>query len=1353
MAKITSIFWILILVLTFQSKAQNSESFFKTIPIIDETTPDWAVEMYSENPNVNKVDFDYYMFYKENPFKKNIHTQNYKYWHRNIKNLIDKNGFIDQSIAIKEYDNLLQKQEQYNKKIKGRSSTWTAIGPFETYNLNSDGGFPVSWQANVYCFDQSVSNPDVVVAGTEAGGVFKSMDKGLNWNLISSSEPFTTVNDVKIAPSNENIICVTAASHIYRTIDGGNTWADLYDIGGSGTQVLIHPDNPDTMFCTADNGFYRSFDGGQNWITIFTSKCWDMCYHPTNHNILYVIRHNGGINKSEFYKSTDGGVSWTLKTNGWYVPSNPLFASDIGARVAVTPAAPDMVYVALIGESKENDNGWIGVYRSTDAGESWTNPNLPNGGPYNVNTHPNLATFNPNGTGFHQGFFNFSLAVSHTDPGKLWVGCLALSVSSDSASSWTRIGAYNAGANDIGWIHPDIQDLHVLGNDTWVCCDGGINYSTDDMQTHESRKKGIFGSDFWGFGQGWNYDVRVGGRYHNGNAGFYQTYGSGNYLRLGGAEASTGYVNPLEERKVYFSDISTKTLPDSLNGSIITHGSLGLYPNESYSESYSSEIEFSPNYSSHMFLGKDRKIWKSVNEGGSFDVLYDFGGNARVLEIEISRSNTSVMYAVVQPGGGYWDACTLYKTVDAGQTWSQLAEVPINKWRLEITLNPENENELWVVSINGSNGSKVVRTIDGGASWQNMTSSVLDDERPEDICFQAGTNDIVYLATQTGFFYWDTILSNWVDYSAGLPLMTRAMEIKPFYKENLLRLATGGRGLWEVDMVQPSMPIAQPMTRTDTIYCLRDTVQFDCFSVLNHNGASWQWSINPSPQYISSANIRNPKVVFDSEGSYDVTLLVTDGNGNTSSKTVSNMITVINNCDADTVPGFALECNNTGDYAVTPNFNQTVDSFTITAWVKPNGIQPEYTGIVINNGSTAGFNFRANNTLGYHWPGGAWWWNSGLIVNENEWSHVAIVVTPASVTVYCNGVSATHTTNTDPVLLETMDIGSYKGWSSRNFSGQIDEVCMWKRALSQDEIRELRHLTLENIVINDPDVLVYYQFNEINGGILDRVGLRHASLVGGAERTVSTAPLGGGTSERQSINNSGIYDFANEGLNIDFSSGTLPMGDIVVTRINQLPDSIPNIFPGIGCYWIVNNYGANSSISALNGLEFSPYAGDVTAEAIANPSVALLFNRDENGYLQNWNQLCNANSASSLTNSFSFVSTCGITNLNQFYLTSNSSSVDIIGGITTIQDETKPDNPDISIYPNPVKAGSPVTIENKGKDSLHIKIFSSNGKIAKDIFVKKQNLSTIETTDLVAGIYLIFIESNSLIKTQKLIIN
>ena len=1349
--KYLSFILIQLFVFTF-AQGQNRPSFFKVIPPSDPSLPHWVIKMYSANPNVKEVVFEYEQYYSTHPFKKNIHTQNYKHWLKSTANLIDKDGYIDLRLIERNHVHAINSERK--RQQAGQRNTWSCIGPFETYNNNSEGGFPVSWQANVYCLDQSALNPDILYAGTEAGGIYKTTDRALTWFPLAQDMPFSTVNDIKIADSNDSIVFVTAEDYVYKSTDGGSTWTSVYYLTDRGNQIEINKTNPDIVLVASDAGLFRTADGGTNWSQIFTDQCWDLENHPLDSQIVYLTKKNAAMKRSEFYKSTDAGLSWTLKTNGWFTPSVPADASDIGSRIAVTSASPDMVYVALIGEGKADDNGWIGVYRSTNGGESWQNPNLPDGGPYNTVTHQNLATINLDGTGFHQGFFNFAIAVSQSDPGKLWVGCLALSVSTDSAASWTRIGAYNAGSNDIGWIHPDIQDLLAGNNEVWLACDGGVNYSNDDFQTHESRKQGLSGSDYWGFGQGWNEDVMVGGRYHNGNSGYYQAYGTGNTLRLGGAESPTGYVNPLEERKAYFSDISSKILPETINGTVQSAGNLGLYPNESYWESYSSELEFHPAYAHHMFIGKDGSIWKSVNEGSQFDELYDFGSNDRVLEIEVSLSNPNVMYCVVQPGGGYWNNCYIYRSSDAGISWAPTSLPPTSMWRVDISINPSDPDELWLSSVDGDNAYKVFNTINGGQTWLNKTTSMLDDESPVDIYYQAGTNEVVYLATTTGFFYWDVNTSDWVTYANDLPLMTRALEMKPFYKEGKLRLATTGKGIWECAFASPSLPVAQPMTETDTVYCVRDTIQLDCHSVLNHTGAQWLWTISPSPDYISSPTIRNPKVLLGDEGSYDVTLSVTDALGNTSTKTINNMITVINNCNPDTVPGLDLECVNTGDYAITPDLNVKTNTFTISAWVKPNGIQSSYSAIVINNDVSAGFNFRDNNMLGYHWPGGAWWWNSNLTVEQGVWSHVAMVVYPDSILLYCNGRSAKHNVSADSVDVGTMSIGSYKGWGSRNYKGEIDEVCIWNRSLTKDEIRQIRHLTLEDFIAGDSTVLAYYQFNETSGLILDRKGVNHAKITGFAYRDISSGPFGKGTYEYMNILSSGIYNYSNVGLKMEFpSSGSVPQGDVAVTRINLEPYAMPGSNPHTGCYWIVNNYGSNSNFTALTELNLETAYGEATSQILANPSYAVLYSRPENSDSLNWLNHCGATSVSNIPNpSFNFGNSCNIVNTGQFFVQSGDPSIELIdNGLLTENQNINLEKLRYSFYPNPVLQGRILNLQNN-VGNLRLRIISSDGKLAKEIIMNEAGRYLVETGSLSPGFYQLVLESGQTIEVRKLIV-
>ncbi|MDV7398772.1 hypothetical protein RZS08_45620, partial [Arthrospira platensis SPKY1] len=115
-------------------------------------------------------------------------------------------------------------------------------------------------------------------------------------------------------------------------------------------------------------------------------------------------------------------------------------------------------------------------------------------------SHPNLATIT-NTNPYHQGFYNLSIAASHTNPDQVLIGALNLWKTENGAESFTPLGGYQG---NISWIHPDQQEIIIRGNDMWTANDGGVNYSTDLFSSHESRKNGITASDFWGFGSGWN---------------------------------------------------------------------------------------------------------------------------------------------------------------------------------------------------------------------------------------------------------------------------------------------------------------------------------------------------------------------------------------------------------------------------------------------------------------------------------------------------------------------------------------------------------------------------------------------------------------------------------------------------------------------------------------------------------------------------------------------------------------------------------------------------------------------------------------------------------------------------------
>ena len=1319
------LFYILITALLISpiAAAQNRDDFFKTIPLVDAITPTWAKLMYSKNPNVAKVEDMFMDFYHKNEFVKTIHTQNHKHWIRQVEPLLNDQGFIVVPNKAQEdaYFKSLKAnyQQGASRSVAGSQNGWVSMGPFETFKKNTTKA--ISWHKNVYSIDQSMSNPNVLICGTEGGGVYKTINKGASWTLISKGEVFSGGNSaVVIHPKNSNKFLIAANKRIYQSLNGGQSWVERKNTNGTGNEFQYSPSDTNIIFHTSSTGLYKSINGGATWSQIYTQACWDIDFHPTDSSIAYLLKSNPTAKKTEFYQSSNGGNNWVLKTTGWYTPSNLSFAKERGGKIAVTAAAPNIVYVCLIGEAKQNDEGWIGIYKSSNKGNNWTNSSGQDGGPYtkiNDTTNWNVAAYKG---GYHQGYYNFDCEASTLDSNKIWVATIRLSESKDGGKTFKSIGAANS--TRLTDFHADVQDIEVNGNDVWVASDGGINLSTNELTTHVALNKGIQAADFWGFNTGWNEDTYTGGKYHDGTSGWYEGYGSGKAYNIGGVEEASGYVHPIENRKLiyrthYASSVSqVNTIPKTFGGSIKVGNAFPIRPNEHYLTAERSGFYFDPRYANHIYTGLNHVIYKSKDGGNSFDSLFAFSNpKGLVYEIEISRSNPNILYAVYNPLGGYWNPCEIWKSTNTGKTWTKTATPVGNNRRFRISIQPDDGNKIWICTPRGVNGQKVYYSSNGGTAWVNKTTSVLNNENLEDIYYQSGANDVVYVVSQNGVFHWDKNTSNWVKYSTGLPLVAKSLQINPFYRDGELRLASKGRGIWARKMKDTSFaPVAQPITYSDSVFCARDTVYFDCYSILNHQGASWTWKFSPKPFFVSDTSTRNPFVIFGKSGSYTVTLAVKDGNNKTSSKTISNMVTVGNKCNPDTVPGSALKCNTKAAYVSIPDLKLTqVDSFTVSAWIMPYGLQNNWAAILMDDNTQAGLNFyksgwKPNLQLGYHWPGGSWSWTSGLSVDSLVWSHVAMVVKPTGITIYVNGIGSTHARTLSKTTITSMKIGSYKAWSSRNFYGLIDEVSVWDRALSQEEIREIKHLTRTGNQSSTNNLKAYYQFNFAeNSIVMDKVGTNHGNLIGAAKKVISTVPVGGGTSDRILANLGSNYLLTNTATEIQF--GTIkPNGEIVVTRINQLPDSIPTNNPNARCYWILNNYGTKNFSSILN-LKLSSAVGP----PFRNPQNVELLSRSENGHKNNWTSKCMAGNFNQ--NKFNFLSSCSIRNSQQFFIQSKNSKA-IIGTMVTNQNKLSIcDNDSVFLggkYRNTAGSYYDTIVLAQNKDSVTISILSIN-KTAK----------------------------------------
>lgn len=1156
------------------------EDWFKLIPPITDHTPDWAKVMYEDSENFEKIERLKREYYNTHPFKKTVHTQNYKYWLKTVSPYLNDEGKVSMPLPGTEFKKYLSERNSQETDLKSQMMAWSNIGPNITYK--SDGSLNTRpTQANVYCLAVAPSNTSVIYAGMETGGIFKSTDKGLNWSPVTYDYAIGNIQDIKVDPKDEDIVYASRGSEVYKTTNGGNSWTQIYIAPDVVECFMIHSTDTDTIYAATRNGLMKSLDGGTSWNSIFSGYIYDIEAKPGSDDTLYIAIKNDVLKRPEIYKSNDAGTSWTLKDNGFYSPSDLGVATVYGCKVGVTPADPDRLYAGIIATGKAGDNGWIGVYYSLDEGDTWQEDSGFDGGPYAPGNDPATNWYVAGySSGYHQGWYNFDIDVSHTDPDKIWIGTVWFCESGNKGGNIE----YIRGSRNLE-MHADIQDIDVHGSDIWIASDGGINYSNDECLTVDIRMNGITASDYWGFGHGWNEDVYVGGRYHNGNAAFHENYGAGNSLFLGGAETATGYVNPLDNKKSYFSDITDKHIPNALTGTPQNIPNLGMYPTQSYYHFSYSEVEWDPRYANHVYIGKDQSLFKSTDGGATFDTLYTFPGDVR--RFEISRDNPDYIYIIVFLD--YWN-WSIYRSTDGGVSFNEINTPPYSggSWRnLSFTLNPFDKDEIWTASNSSSDGNKVFSSTDGGSSWANRYTATIAGEAFKDLIYHKDAEGSkVYGLTNDNFYYYDTSTSEWANYSSGLPVTHTGFMMLPFYRDNKIRMASA-KGIWEVPFVSSSQIDPMPMASADTLYCSRDTLFLDSYSIAHNSGLTYTWNISPAPQWISNINERNPKVVLGSEGNFDISLTI-QSNGTDYTHTEPDMVTLIDNCSVDPFAGSALNTEVNGESVVVQDANlNNITHFTVTGWWKPAGGQQGFAALWSSGDWCAHCDYTEGliidyfgSRVWYKWPGNAsnWGSNSGMTIPLDEWSYVALVITPDGATMYLNEDKYEHNIPLDPGDISSYHLGY--GHYSKSFIGQIDEVTLWDKALTEEEVRRLRHITKENAIINDPNLIAYYQFNNLVGGsqIMDLAGTRHGILHPDAELVDSDVPVGGGKANIQAVStNQHQYDFPDANASVYMSDCEDVIGDqVVFSRLDVRPNILPNNNASPNTHWIINYYGNNT---------------------------------------------------------------------------------------------------------------------------------------------------------------------------------
>ncbi len=226
-------------------------------------------------------------------------------------------------------------------------------GPWEQVSNGIDS--PVILSLVVHPEDENI-----VYAGTRNGGIFKTTDAGDQWTAVTEGLARTEdgllegdYRDFAIDPNDPEIVYVSHGSlqqpsvgFLFKTVDGGQHWAGSQ--GPATFSVALSPDDSQVLYLGTSLGLIRSTNGGQSF---------DAPLLPTT--IVDVETAAGGAvyalsRFSGAAKSFDGGDTWLAASLG--MPRSELLT------LTVAPGDPAVLFVGANG---------LGILRSTDGGASW----------------------------------------------------------------------------------------------------------------------------------------------------------------------------------------------------------------------------------------------------------------------------------------------------------------------------------------------------------------------------------------------------------------------------------------------------------------------------------------------------------------------------------------------------------------------------------------------------------------------------------------------------------------------------------------------------------------------------------------------------------------------------------------------------------------------------------------------------------------------------------------------------------------------------------------------------------------------------------------------------------------------
>ncbi len=709
-----------------------------------------------------------------------------------------------------------------------------------------------------------------VVVASASGGVWKSTNAGTTWEPIFDRYGSASIGAVALFPKNPDIIWVGTGEAnvrnsvgwgdgIYKSTDGGKAFVH---VGLEEThhiaRVVLHPENPDIAYVaaqghlwgyTGQRGLYKTMDGGQTWLKLGEglpddgkTGCTDIRMDPHDPDVLYAAfwqrlrqphRFDSGGPNGGLFKSIDGGLTWKKLTAG-------LPEGDIGRiGIAIYQKDPKIV-MAIVEHEFQPRRGsedyqdmkklGSGIYRSEDAGETWTYMNRYNNRP----------------------FYYSQIYINPKDDQRVYAMGTQAQVSEDGGKTFEPGMQGIAGDFHVMWLDPNDKDRYYVGNDKGVSItyDHGAHFNffdnyaisqvyavSADMRDPYYVYVGLQDNGIWGGPS---------------NSRDYNGILNDHWFKFHSGDGFYTAVDPSDWTTVYSESQGGRL---RRNHALFRQNSAGITPNRTNTVNWDDAVpkQTDPNrpvvrmnwntpfvlshHNPHTIYYGANFLFKSVDRGEHWRIISpdlstndpekairDSGGLTRdVTGAETHCTLITLSESPLVPGL-IWvgtDDGNVHLTMDDGITWNDvrpnISGVPDGLWVSRVEAS-HFDKAVCYVTFDGHRSDDfnpyVYRTKDSGQTWENITNNLPEGHPAHVVREDPRNRNLLFVGTEFGVFASVNGGKTWTKAMNGMPTVAvHDLLIHP--RAGDLIAGTHGRGVYILDDITPLQQFTEEVSELD----------------------------------------------------------------------------------------------------------------------------------------------------------------------------------------------------------------------------------------------------------------------------------------------------------------------------------------------------------------------------------------------------------------------------------------------------------------------------------------------------------------------------------------------------------